>query len=196
MKKCYNSLRITEEWCWKGWELLSKIFLVAWMESIMTMILETTSLEQAWLMLHLMAKSSASVLVTNNAWWTVLVSGWFAMCMCDIDAVILFLMLASVMTRAVWGDEELWRTMVSSSWAQILFFSLSFLVAKLKERQSEKISMMYKPGTNFWLRGEKEGKMPYDLLQESIRWPLIMFFWWLVNEPIECGFGAYYSFIR
>ena len=138
---------------------------------------------------HLMAKSSTSMLVTNDAWWTILVSGWFAMCTCNIDVAISFLMLASVMTRAVWGDRELYRTMLSSSWAQILSFSFSFLVTKLKEKQSEKISIMWEPGTNSWLRGKKKGKILYDLLQESIRWLLVMFFWWLVKELIECGFG-------
>ena len=137
---------------------------------------------------HLMAKSSASMLVTNDTWWTVLVSGRFAMCTCNIDIVISFLMLASVMIRAVWGDRELCRTMLSSSWAWILSFSFSFLVTKLKEKWSEKISIMWEPGTNSWLRDEKEGKIPYDLLQGSIRWLLVIFFWQLVKEPIECGF--------
>jgi len=51
--------------------------------------------------------------------------------------------------------------MLSSSCARVLsFFSLSFLVAKLKEKQSGKISMMREPGENSWLRGEKDGKMP------------------------------------
>jgi len=80
---------------------------------------------------------------------------------CDIDVAISFLMLASVMMRAVKGDKELWRTMLSSSCVQVLsFFSLSFLVTKLKEKQSGKISMMQELGENSWLRGEKDGKMP------------------------------------
>jgi len=42
----------------------------------------------------------------------------------------------------------------------VFFFSLSFLVTKLKEKQSGKISMMREPEENSWLRGEKDGKMP------------------------------------
>ena len=62
---------------------------------------------------------------------------------CDIDIAISFLMLASVMMRAVRGDKELWRTMLLSSCMWVLsFFSLSFLVAKLKEKRLGKISMM------------------------------------------------------
>ena len=41
------------------------------------MILETISLEQAWLIPHLIVNSSASMLVMNKAWCTVLVRGQF-----------------------------------------------------------------------------------------------------------------------
>ena len=57
------------------------------------------------------------------------------MWMCEIDIAISFLMLASVMMRAVRDDKELWRTMLLSSCARVLsFFFLSFLVTKLKEK--------------------------------------------------------------
>ena len=65
------------------------------------------------------------------------------MWMCEIDIAISFLMLASVMMRAVRDDKELWRTMLLSSCAWVLsFFFLSFLVTKLKEKRSGKISTM------------------------------------------------------
>ena len=44
----------------------------------------------------------------------------------------LFLMLASVTTRAVDEEEEKWRTISLSSWNHVLSFS--FLLAKLKEK--------------------------------------------------------------
>ena len=44
------------------------MFFIAWMESVMTKILETSSLLQAWLMPYLIANSSAFELVTNAAW--------------------------------------------------------------------------------------------------------------------------------
>ena len=103
------------------------------------MILETILLEQAWLIPHLIANSSASVLVTNEAWWTVLVREQFAMCTCETDIAMSFLILASVITRVVWGKEELQRTMSSSSWAWILYFYFSFLLTKLKEKQLENL---------------------------------------------------------
>ena len=57
------------------------MFFVAWMETVMTKILETSSLLQAWLMPHLIANSSASKLVMNAAWWTVFMEGgWLDEC--------------------------------------------------------------------------------------------------------------------
>ena len=41
----------------------------------------------------------------------------------------------------------------------VIFF-LSFLVTKLKEKWLGKISTMWEPGENSWLRGEKDEKMP------------------------------------
>ena len=80
--------------------------------------------------------------------------------MCEMDIAILFLMLASVTIKAVFGEEEIQRAISSSSCAWILSLSFSFLSAKLKEKRSEKISDKQKPGVNFWWRGEKDGKMP------------------------------------
>jgi len=46
---------------------------------------------------------------------------------------------------------------------------LSFLLTKLKEKQLEKLSIMRRPGENSGSRGEKDEKIPYDLMFESIR---------------------------
>ena len=159
LKNSCNSQRIAVVWSWKGWDSLLKIFFATWMESVTTMILETLSMEQAWLIPHLIANSSASVLVTNEAWWTVLVRGQFTEWTCKMNIAILFLMLVSVITRAVWGRKELWRTMSSNSWAWIVFISFSFLLTKLKEKRSEKLSIIWWPGKNLGLRGEKDGKI-------------------------------------
>ena len=107
---------------------------------------------------HLIANNSASVLVMNAAWWTVLMREWLAECMCNIEVAISFLMLASVITRAVDGEEEIQRTISLSSWTQILSFS--FLLTKLKEKWSEKLSVKWKPGVNSRLRRENDGKIP------------------------------------
>ena len=81
-----------------------------------------------------------------------------AECMWDIDVAMSFLMLASVTTRAIDGEEKKQRTILSSSWKCILSFS--FLLAKLKEKQFEKLSVIQEPGANSRWRGEKEGKIP------------------------------------
>ena len=150
------------------------------------MILETLLMEQAWFIPHLIANNSTSVVVTKDTWWTVLVSSWFAEWVCEIDVAMLFLMLASVITMAEWGDEEFCKTISSSSWAQVSLGFLSFLLTKLKEKRLEKLSIMRRPGKNSGSRGEKEGKIPYDLMLESIRWPLVKDLWQFVSEPMLC----------
>jgi len=60
-----------------------------------------------------------------------------------MDVAILFLMLAFVMTMAVDEERDNSITMLSSCWRWILsFFSL---LHKLKEKQSEKLSIILKP---------------------------------------------------
>jgi len=54
--------------------------------------------------------------------------------MCEMDVAISFLMLASVTIRALFGEEEIQRTISSSSCTRILSLSFSFLFAKLKEK--------------------------------------------------------------
>jgi len=80
--------------------------------------------------------------------------------MCEIDVAISFLMLASVTIRAEFGEEEIYRTMSSSFCVWVLSLSFSFLLAKLKEKQSEKMSDKQKPGVNSWWKEKKEGNMP------------------------------------
>ena len=89
--------------------------------------------------------------------------------MCDTDVAMSFLMLASVITRVEWGEEEVCKTILSSSRAQLLNFVFSFLLTKLKETQSEKLSIIQFPGENWMLVGENDGKIPRNLLYESVR---------------------------
>ena len=65
-----------------------------------------------------------------------------------MDVAISFLMLVSVTIKAVFGEKEMQRAISSSSCAQILSLSLSFLLVKLKEKRSEKMSDKRKPGVN------------------------------------------------
>ena len=122
------------------------------------MILDTFSLPHTWLIPHLIAKNSASVLVTNTAWWTVLVKGWSCICTCDIDVAMSFLILASVTTMAVCGEDDDYKVILSSCWMHILLFF--FLLAKLKENWSKNMSTILEPGLNSGWRKENEGKTP------------------------------------
>ena len=58
--------------------------------------------------------------------------------------------LASVTIRTVFGEEDIQRTILLSSYVRILSLSFPFLSAKLKEKQSEKISDKQKPEVNSW----------------------------------------------
>ena len=61
-----------------------------------------------------------------------------------MEVAMLFLMLASITTMAVDKDKDDSITILSSWSSQILlFFSLLF---KLKEKRSEKLSIILKPG--------------------------------------------------
>ena len=66
--------------------------------------------------------------------------------------------------------------------ADLLFFPL---MHRLKEKQSEKLSMILKPRESSGWKREKEGKIPYNLLSESTRWPLTFALWQLVRELRE-----------
>ena len=105
---------------------------------------------------YLIANNSTSVLVTLTAWWTIFVKGLSTIWMCAIEVAMLFLMLASDAIIATDGNDEDSKTMLSSFWAHNL---MSFFLSQiLKEIHSEKVSIILKPGENFELRGEKEGK--------------------------------------
>ena len=170
-------------WIWYRWDLLSKNFLTVWMELVTMIILDMFFLLHAWLILYLTMKSSTSVLVMKAAWWIVLIKGWSTKCMCNINVVILFLILASITTIAVDDKEDDCKTILSSCWKYNLsFFSL---LTKLKENQSEKLSTILESRKSSRWRGENEGKTPYNLLLGLIRWPLMIVLWQFVSMLIE-----------
>ena len=67
-------------------------------------------------------------------------------------------MLASITMMAVDGEEEDQKTISLSSWKQILSFF--FLLAKLKEKQSEKLSINREPRASSRWKDEKKEKIP------------------------------------
>jgi len=81
--------------------------------------------------------------MTKTAWCNVLINGWLAMCMCEMDVAMLFLMFISDTTMAVELDEDASRTILSSCWQRIFLFL--FLIYKLKENWSEELSIILEP---------------------------------------------------
>ena len=105
--------------------------------------------------------------------------------MCMMEVAMLFLMLASEAIKVTEGDEEDSKVNSSSSWAWNL---LSFLLLQtLKEKQSEKLSIILKLGKNSDLRGEKEEKHSWDLLAISTKWPLTKEHCQLISKPNMLG---------
>ena len=105
----------------------------------------------AWLMLHLMVKSSASVEVTLVAWWIVLMIGLSWTWICTIEVVILFLIPISEMMRVCeWFNEYVIAMSLSLlEWSSRLL-SLC-LKTGWKKKWLEKILIRHKPGEIFWI---------------------------------------------
>ena len=72
--------------------------------------------------------------------------GWLEMCICKIDVVMLFSMLASDAIMAVDWEEEASITIELSWWIRVLLFFP--FIQKLKENLSEKVSMIQEPGVS------------------------------------------------
>ena len=75
LKNSLRSLKMKADCFWRGWDDGSKIFLVAWIESEMTIILEISCKWEAWLIPQCNTKNSASIEVTLTVWWRVLTTG-------------------------------------------------------------------------------------------------------------------------
>ena len=127
-KNFQSSISMATEWTWKRCEEGSKIFLATWIKSVIMMILEMPSQFEAWLILHLMAKSSISVLVTWTAWWMVFVMGLLWVYVCDIDVAISFLILVSVTIMAVKGEFDNLMTILSSCWVCFIVFLFAMYI--------------------------------------------------------------------
>ena len=75
-----------------------------------------------------------------------------------MEIVTLFLMLVSVITRALDGESEDSKTNLSSCWIWDLMFYLLYLLNKWKEKQLEKMLIILLLRENSGLRGSKNGK--------------------------------------
>jgi len=113
LKKSLSSQEIAVEWIWYEYIDESKIFLATCKESVTTTMCLMLGILLAWLILHLIAKSSASVEVMLTAWWIVLMIGLLYEWMCDMEIMTLFLMLVFKITVTEWGSVEALMAMLS-----------------------------------------------------------------------------------
>ena len=154
---------------WKGWENRSNIFFAVWIESITTMIVEMKSWLVAWLMLHLIVTSSASVLVMFRVWWRVFVIGLSLMWMWAIDVVILFLTLVSDTISAVKGDSNDSIVILLSSWTWEVILRFTYLLKGWKRKQLENVSIILWPENSSGLIGSNEWKISLKWLSMSTK---------------------------
>ena len=99
-----------------------------------------------------------------------------------MDVAILFLTLASMIMRAHEGSLEDSIVILSSCWTHDFILLSFFLLYKLKENQSEKLSITLFPRANAGWRGEKKGKTLLNLLSMSTTWPLTSSCWCFVRD--------------
>ena len=118
----------------------------------------------AWLILHLIAKSSASVEVILTVWWIVLMIGLLYEWMYDMEITTLFLMLAFKITVTEWGSVEALMAILSRlcKWPLISCFHA------WKEKWFKKESMSLFSGENSLSKREKERRNLLHLLSMSI----------------------------
>ena len=120
LKNSLRSLSIRVACFWSKCKDRSKIFFAAWIEFVMTMILDISCEQTAWMIPHLMTKNSASELVTLIVWWRVLTIGLLWTWIWAINTVTLFLMLVFIITSALVRELEDSIAKASSCW---MYFS-------------------------------------------------------------------------
>ena len=96
-----------------------------------------------------------------------------------MEVVILFLMLASVMTRACKKILEDLIAKLSSCWMHVMKLLSFCLLNKWKEKQLGKMSITLHSG---W-RGTKKGNTSLNLLSMSTNRSLTKLHWYLVRNP-------------
>ena len=161
LKKSLSSWEIATEWIWYGCIDELKIFLTPYKKSVTMTIHLMLGIPTAWLILHLIAKSLASIVVIFTIWWIVLMISLLCKWICNIEIATLFLMLASERTIEEWELLEALMAMLSrlciwflilwvyawkENWSKKEFISL-FLGKTLhwKEKKRRKIHYIYCP---------------------------------------------------
>ena len=151
---------------------------------MITTILNILSIFVAWLIPHLIAKSSAFVLITFVTWYSILIIGLLWIWIWEMDIATLFLTLASVITRAWVETSNNSIANLSSFWIQSFRLFLHLLTG-WKEKWLDKMLITLLPGNNSGWRGLKEEKTSLYRLSMLTTDPLINVCWYFVRPPRE-----------
>lgn len=132
------------------------------------MIQEMLGNWMAWLMLHLMTNSLASIKVILIVWWEVFLIRFECKWIYTMEVVMLFLILVSDITMIVLELESLIKAILSSFWIWVDLVSLLLQSAWWKEKQLGKMLINLYSGEDSLFMELKEEKIPLRWLFTSI----------------------------
>jgi len=132
------------------------------------MIQEMLGNWMAWLMLHLMTNSLASIKVILIVWWEVFLIRFECKWIYTMEVVMLFLILVSDITMIVLELESLMKAILSSFWIWVDLVSLLLQSAWWKEKQLGKMLINLYSGEDSLFMELKEEKIPLRWLFTSI----------------------------
>lgn len=160
LKNVLRSFATAMECTWNGCTDESNVHCAEWMASVMTTMWDVFGMRMAWLILHLMANNSASVVVTLTVWWTVFLTCSEWEWTWEIDVATLSFRLASDMTMTVLESIIRLSKRLSSwrKWESLLSLFLRF--AWWNEKRPGNLSLSQNPGEISLLRVSKAGKRP------------------------------------
>jgi len=131
LKNYLSSWEIDVEYIWYGYDDESKILLAVWIQSVMMKIQLILGRWIAWLIPHLITKSSTLVDVILTVWCIVLMTRLLWIWMCDINITTWFLILVSVTTTTDWEFNYIWKVILSR-WHKWLLTSWFFPVQRIE----------------------------------------------------------------
>jgi len=144
------------------------------MELVMTMIYDTFLIWTTWLIPHLMANNSTSVVVMLTVWWITFLMDLESELIWVMEVAILFLMLASetTITELAFAHTSITMSLSFQRWANLL--SLYLQLAWWNEKWLENILIILELGKSSLFRELNNEKIPLRQLLTSTMELLIL----------------------